>query len=85
MTAKLNGKDIKLEGWNIFQVAVAFKQTQIVRYLIANRKMSIKHCCRDPKISSNEAINPEEKSYDETFCVLLTINNRDHDTLKLLW
>ncbi len=62
-----------MTGWNIFLVAIAFKHASILRYLVGNRKMSIKNCCRDPSASFVEAINPEERSSEDTFGLQLAI------------
>lgn len=85
----LNEQELSMKEWNPLLVALAYKQSEVLKYLIGNAKLSVRVAGRDPRYSFIESINSDnyktEKIQRQMFCIDITIQNEDLECLHLLW
>lgn len=68
-----------MDNWNPLHIAVAFKRTELVRYLIEDVKVSLRLFGGKP-LDANASSNVET----ETFALWLAVSNKDTATLEEL-
>ena len=77
VTHVLNGsatQEVDMKGFNALLCAVAWKQHSIVRYMLDNLRMSVKHNG-----------GHKESAADHTLCLRIAIYNKDLEMLRDLW
>lgn len=77
-----NNEKLNTNEWNPLLLAIAYKHTDIVRYLLDEIHVSLINLGRVP--FSNNFWSDEQYS-DETFSVKLAIANKDTNMLSELW
>ena len=88
-TFLMYGEEFSMKDWNPLLLALAYKQSEVVKYLIANQKLSVRVAGRDPRYLYKDAINNNdyetEKIDRQMFCMKIVVSNEDLECLHLLW
>lgn len=81
----LKRENFNLSNWNPLLLSIAFDNTQSFKFFVKETVNHYRLALRAPPIQGFTKVQELSPQWSECFPILITLNNRNLELLKLLW